>query len=666
VTDDPIGSVDTIYVPVQHHGHHYRAVQDFAVDDEPEMQSSLRLLVEARCTREVRQVELSGRMYTTTVYVSRLDPSNGYVEATRDGVPVDAPPSSIVPAAPRLYWRWVLERLRMSDALVPEAQAALDEWFIPPRFEVLDPDHAGVEWSWLQAKDSARLVVLGEAGAGKTSCLRRFALDAADDENAANPTIPVYIQMRDFPLEDLTLSGIARIIANSQSVELERTFRSRASVGHFLLLFDGLDEVVDVGDRTLALTRIAELCSELPDVRVVVSSRQSDYLALAPPGAGELPGFRHVRLMPFTDSQVAEWMLQYVSRIGSPEHWRFFVALLREDPEVAQLLRNPMLLSLASVMFVRESSPPTDHAALIGRCVEALLRDWDAARGINRWSALRMNTRHITVGLSEISAQLCRSSRTVFSVDDVNMWATDYVGMRAPTLVFLAACETAGLVSPVDDNSWRFTHRLFQDYLAARHLVDSTSDISNFFSDHLKQSYRERTWRVSCGLASDAGDLLEIALRESSLTPLYRATLLAEVLGQDLTARRLVVQECCQAVVLGLEDALDGFRNRLVSGSSRGATAGAIVRVETRITPEAAVRAALKNLLRLVWRAMQASAGELLTRQLESSKVESVRALMPLLKHSGHWSVEDENKDDGYALTLFVDDDIVPPRGAAR
>ncbi len=108
-----------------------------------------------------------------------------------------------------------------------------------------------------------------------------------------------------------------------------------------------------------------------------------------------------------------------------------------------------------------------------------------------------------------------------------------------------------------------FMHRMFQDYVCARFLVDGTDDIAEYFSTISDNSRRARIWELSCALSSDASDLLRLELKAAPSRRLESANLLASTFSQDISATHTSVAESCVAI----RDALEGYSGILTKCS---------------------------------------------------------------------------------------------------
>ena len=117
-----------------------------------------------------------------------------------------------------------------------------------------------------------RMVVLGEAGMGKTSTLQFLTLsDASSQEN-----VPIYVAFRDLldsstPLKEY----IHQEITNICQVNVEEV-RKMLRLGEVTLFLDGLNEVL-VDQKRQRHRELKKLLQEYPDTFIIITSRKQDY-----------------------------------------------------------------------------------------------------------------------------------------------------------------------------------------------------------------------------------------------------------------------------------------------------------------------------------------------------------------------------------------------------
>jgi hypothetical protein len=618
-----------ILVPVRRVHNRYR-IEDLGEVSDPHIQASLRGLVQRRYTITRGYVEAAGRLSETDVFVTP-DDDGGYVEVGSDGLPISSEEVRGFPSTTILarYLKRLMATWSKSDSLTPDLKTPLDSWFIEPSATWLaerDSNHA----AWHDIHNETRLVILGPPGAGKTSCLRRIVYESAKASiGSDDPSIPIYVQLRDLPLEGDFDSAQIESIVSANDEDLKHILRDRDSLSRILLVLDGLDEVPSAGARRQVLDYVTRLCLTLPTVRVVLSTRELSY-------EQHLPDFAHVRLEPFNESQIAKWSLQYIARHRPRHDWAAFIDHLSQTPDVAALATNPLLLSLIASLFVRDRVLPENKALVLERCFEALLQDWDAARGVLRWPDSPAMHRQIRLALSALSYAAIEEGTEEFAEADLNRQTERLVGLRSSSLTILNACTTSGLTERRGEHRWVFKNYAIRDYLAARFLIDSTEDISRYFISTPISVARLKIWELSCAMATDASELLEIRRSAASTDPLESAASLASVFRQDITASRAAVINSCVTIREALEKHGDTFA--MVGNADVTKAIEPAIRWSIGLRPEQ--KPSLRLLIRIlesVFGARHGTAFEQLSSTLRASKNEMVRHVAASMLVEGNY-----------------------------
>ena len=254
----------------------------------------------------------------------------------------------------------------------------------------------------------ARLTLLGPPGSGKSTfvnhlvlCLAGVTLCArvADEPQpevgwlerlpdwSVGALVPLRIILRDFA----AFPALAR--ARMGTLELLHAFMKTVlgvhaaalvpltqalTEGRAILLFDGLDEVV--GDAVLArvtecITAAAGTYRRSP---VLVTCRVLDYQANT---QRHLTGFRVETLAPLHNTQIdafiTAWYAERVATgrqmLGSAEGLR---RALNEQPELRELARQPLLLTMIAIVHSGKGTLPESRALLYMACIELLLLRW--------------------------------------------------------------------------------------------------------------------------------------------------------------------------------------------------------------------------------------------------------------------------------------------------
>ena len=234
-----------------------------------------------------------------------------------------------------------------------------------------------------------RIAVLGDPGAGKTTMLRHLAFRSARGELGEQLTLPVYIELRRFVdsgLADLLEFAAADWSERYGFTDARPYLEQELAAGRSALLLDGLDEVLG-GDTieaaTVAYNRVTEevarLATRFPGAPIAVTCRRAS-------SGGSLTAFQTLEVLDFSWDQIQVFVSNWFA--GDPAKGDGLRRALTGDLRMQTMAANPLILSLIAIVYDQELELSLSSArSFTTRCVEVLLKEWDAHRNIRRLPA---------------------------------------------------------------------------------------------------------------------------------------------------------------------------------------------------------------------------------------------------------------------------------------
>ncbi|MEO3788464.1 NACHT domain-containing protein [Actinocorallia sp. B10E7] len=229
---------------------------------------------------------------------------------------------------------------------------------------------------------TARLVVLGEPGSGKTTLASHLARQLLDERRADGP-VPVVLSLASWNPEEQPLAQwiVGRLTLTygglgAPYAEREGTTLAEALVEDQLILpvLDGLDEL-DPAVRGFAIAALNEALR--PGMPLVLTSRTVEYAAAVDAAGGGLPvrlrGAAIIELEILSTDLMIDYLRAGASGEASAQRWEPIFARLREDPAapVSRALETPLMLGLARFLYnpvprhVRDGTVLPDPAELL-------------------------------------------------------------------------------------------------------------------------------------------------------------------------------------------------------------------------------------------------------------------------------------------------------------
>jgi len=319
------------------------------------------------------------------------------------------------------------------------------------------------------------LLLLGDAGAGKTTSLMMYARGAAhSDDNT--PVVycplahaaqawresgrnPVSGHARE-QLEEGICLYLGRMGLSVAPAELASTFRSTGGT----LLLDGLDEALRIAPWTV--DAIGCLARDYPKLQIVVSSRIST-------GMAERIPFLAMTLLPFSDSQRARFLRNWFRGKDNRAVGRI-LRHLRNNSDLGEVVRTPLLTTVLCVLAENGVPLPDSEVRLYDDRLRLLTGFFDSVKRIpNRTLSRQDNLEIVARRLAFLLHS--RNARST-SMNELESMYTSLVSSDVSEKnVVLAVSELIDpcnlLVPMTAGGELGFGHLRYQEHLAARELL---------------------------------------------------------------------------------------------------------------------------------------------------------------------------------------------------
>ena len=152
--------------------------------------------------------------------------------------------------------------------------------------------------------------------------------------------------------------------------------------GHVMVIFDGLDELLDTSYRQEISSDIEVFCNLFPSVPALVTSRKVGYeQAPLDPKI-----FEAYILSSFDDDAVRSYTEKWFgldTDLPPDQRSRSTKIFLEESSSVPDLRSNPLLLALMCNIYRGDGYIPKNRPDVYEKCATMLFERWDKGRGIH-------------------------------------------------------------------------------------------------------------------------------------------------------------------------------------------------------------------------------------------------------------------------------------------
>lgn len=353
-------------------------------------------------------------------------------------------------------------------------------------------------------KKSSCMVALGDPGAGKTTLLKHLTVICAEERaetelglKAAdgNPLLPIFVSLRAFNVKAANSNQDYNLIDYFHTYSYENLglkklhpefFYTALEAKRCIVCLDGLDEVGSVENRAKVRDAVIALANRFPGNHYIVSSRIVGYKE-----ACLNSSFVQYTITEFQDDDIFEFVSKWYAKREHDEKQREtqinkLIGTIKEEPRIQTLARNPLLLTIITLVHRIEAELPNERVKLYDKCVTALVETWEKVKGLT----IEEKQRPFYKGRRRLLEQLAYKLHTEaeepgqvkkvkegslevfiaeFLMQNRNLGLTDDLDTardEAKAFVSLIKGRT-GLLIEIGEGVFSFPHLTFQEYLAA-------------------------------------------------------------------------------------------------------------------------------------------------------------------------------------------------------
>jgi hypothetical protein len=411
----------------------------------------------------------------------------------------------------------------------------------------------GAPLRWEEAsKDTFRIVVVGRFGVGKSCLLGHLFHSISEKASAASRAwsgrVPSYTPLHVLPAVE-TAEDLWDALGDA-GVPRDRR----------LLLLDGFDEVT-LERREGLLRALTELADTTPQTGIVVASRPTKDL-------GKLRAMTWCSLQPPSEARLLAWACgRAADAVADAEPWDEVVthvsSCFRERPDVFRALGSPLMLSHVVRLFKRWSITTCRDADLLDACLTFLVEEWDEGKAVVRsktpWTST--SARGLYQWLGGLCYHTLANQMSEFTREQVVSWfqrPQEKAPLGDDDLRLIAECT--GVIEPSGGDRWRIVQNTIQEYLAARFVVESSSDATEYLRPPGNAPWVSGVLRFACSITHDATPLLDFVLSCAAGSSVEKMCTLAGMVSQQLRASDAVLEKSCDQLGDLLEESFDGWQ----------------------------------------------------------------------------------------------------------
>jgi len=358
----------------------------------------------------------------------------------------------------------------------------------------------------LLAKKTNFIFVTGEAGSGKSTLIKRLAIDISEKDKGT----PIVVSARKLTNADISLPNIISILCEDKCGIPNHEIIEEINKTNMILLVDGFDEVRSDENQQVIIENLNKLILEHNNLdKVIIASRPlSTKNTLSP-----IENYKTFQVQPVENNQINKFFIRW---FGNNLIAKKLYEELNRKCLLERLPKTPLTLTLLAILYETKEDIPTTLTELYRMFTELLLGKWDNKKGINT-----LKDSQVKFGLlSSISWNMHNDGIYEISQDRLLHLSDDYIKNKLGDTTL----NSQHLVQEIIDRSGllvltpsgiKFKHLSFQEFFCSQEIYCKA-----IFRDNLSMWLHDSWWSdvlfFSAGSIKSIDDYIDILTNDSS------------------------------------------------------------------------------------------------------------------------------------------------------
>lgn len=397
-----------------------------------------------------------------------------------------------------------------------KVEKLLNNMIEPKLSERITNEDGSIKWISKKADTIINLpqnsLIIGEPGCGKSTLFKTLSNEIITQNSLRNNQdfYPIILTFKEIEQANFDLEFAIECYFNKDwNVDLGIDSKAIIKTENCAVFIDALDELAKKESKEKALQSVAEFNEKVPNIKVICSSRPSDYLF----HNSEAIGFRYMEVNDLNRQQIELFLSNYFSEdlIKS----KSLLKSLKDSEILEKLPKTPLTIALITMLFdEKEIEIPATITDLYELFVNLLIGKTTSTE----------TTELIEVGIKHrilcyVAKDLHTNLKSSISKTELEDLILKYSTERGQKFdisqVLEEILDQIGLLFINDKGEISFKHQSFQEYFTAYEIFHHRQSDRKLFIDKFNNLWWQNVAIFYAGMAKDSPKFLEEVLENS-------------------------------------------------------------------------------------------------------------------------------------------------------
>lgn len=387
----------------------------------------------------------------------------------------------------------------------------------PKIMERVEQEDGSFQWKQKKTDSIIRLedntIIIGEPGSGKSTLFKKLSKEIIEQNSIRNDVefYPIIISFNALKIAQYDLVNAINLYFSTEWNEsLLINGEEIIKQGNCVLFIDALDELPKVSDKEKALKAINEFHSKHPSVKIICSSRPSEYLFY---NCTEL-GFKYHEISNLDTGQIQSFVSSYFADNALKS--KRLLKSLKDTGILNKLPQTPLTIALITIIFdEKEVEIPATITDLYRQFVDLLIGKYTTD---NTFDIIEIGVKHRL--LCYLAKYLHTQRKQSISEEELKRLIIDYSSERGQLIDAERIVEdviiNTGLLFKNEYGEIQFKHLSFQEYFTAYEIFHHNQGERTLFVKSFNNPWWQNVAIFYAGMTKDAPELLNEIMNESA------------------------------------------------------------------------------------------------------------------------------------------------------